>query len=92
MKDTTSDTEPRHSKRKSAILCERLTKDYADEYGPGELDDSSQNFQVTDDDVDAQSVSSMEVEEVEVSPIKKGTAWHVRRAKGAFIFKIMHYL
>ena len=74
--------EPRHSKRKSAILCERLTKDYADEYGPDELDDSSQNFQVTDDDdVDVQSVSSMEVEEVEAPAIKKGTVRHKRCTK-----------
>ena len=57
-------------------MCERLTKDYAEEYGPDEMNDSGQNF-VTATEDDVKSISSVEVEGIETPDDKKGEAFYL---------------
>ena len=57
-------------------MCERLTKDYAEEYGPDEMNDSGQNF-ATATGEDVKSISSVELEEIEAPDDKKGEAFYL---------------
>ena len=58
-------------------MCGRLTKDYAEEYGPDEMNDSGQNF-ATATEEDVKSISSVEVEEMEAPDNKKGEAFYLK--------------
>ena len=56
-------------------MCERLTKDYAEEYGPDVMNDSGQNFETATDE-DVKSISSVEIGEIETSVDKKGDMFY----------------
>ena len=56
-------------------MCERLTKDYAEEYGPDVMNDSGQNFETATDE-DIKSIRSVEIEEFEASGDKKGDMFY----------------